>query len=528
MKQTGFWLGALAVAGFLWLTSPANRSEAEDAYFHASRVESPESARFFHQHHLLYLPVGRALYRGAQGLGYRGRGLEFLSLWSRLSAALCVALLARLLRREDREGWPWALAMLGSYGFWRYAVEAEIYLPMLAPALGALVAIRSPRRSAVLWAGLLLTAAALLHLAAFAAVGAVAAYLWIRGRRRAGIALGVAVPAIVLGLTFWISLRAPVPVYRDAATVRPNLLQPAVLAKGAGVAGHAILSGNFLWAWPTVATRIEQAFPHRLLGEELFMGRRAPAGTVAIAAVTLLSVLALAGLGGVGWIRRRRKTVSQEDPDPGDRRALGGAGAVWLGLSVFAALRTEADNIEMWIPALPAVWLLAGWMWNRAPASGRSAAGPWLLAIAILAHNWFGGMRLLQDARGDYLSQKAAALMDVVKPGDWVLTADSYVFATYLEYQTGATILDAKFLDEETFDERQRTAPGARVWIFEDVWDPPAAVWNRRPEDVARLRTFGAALRPRVRRIGDTPLGGLYELAAEPIPEERLPVGSLD
>jgi hypothetical protein len=161
---------------------PENHTEAEDAYYYARMVESGRGAELYHRHHLLYLPVGRALLTGARAAGYAGRALPVLIVWSVVAGAVTVTSLAILLGR--RGGWA-AVGLLGSYGFWRYSGTAEIYVPVMALMTGALLcAVRSDRR--VGWAAgavILSSAALLLHLAALPAVlGGFRRCIWRDGR----------------------------------------------------------------------------------------------------------------------------------------------------------------------------------------------------------------------------------------------------------------------------------------------------------------------------------------------------------
>lgn len=269
--------------------------------------------------------------------------------------------------------------------------------------------------------------------------------------------------------------------------VRPGGLE--ALARAVPAFGHAVLSGNFVFANPAWADAIQRMLPGRFLAEEVFMGRHAPAGTVWISALTAAAV-ALAGLARMADAIRTRGAA----PADRDRRALARGAAAWLAAAAAAALWTEPGNPEMWLMALPAVWLWIGLTWNSGP--GIRAALPWAFSILLAAHNWLGGMRLLRNPEGDYLARKADAVAGRTGPGGIVLTADSHGFVTYLAYRTGAEVLDAKFLSAEGFDRavRNRPVPPERVWVYEEVLNPLPPVLCRRPEDVRRLRELGAAL----------------------------------
>jgi hypothetical protein len=513
MKIVAPILAGVFAFGLLLWTAPVNRSEAEDAYYYAMRVEQPSAAREYHAHHALYLPTGRILYRAANALGLEVRGLEVLSAWSRVSGAVCVGLLVWLLGRMGRPAGPAALGLLGSYGFWRYSAEAEIYAPVMALSLLALVAAVRPGSRSGPWAvAVLLAGALLLHVAALAAWAGVTAVLWDRGRRRAALGVGFGAALLAGGVLAALHAKEGLVLFSDPGVARAGGI--GALARAVPAFGHTLVSGNFIFANPAWADAIQRMFPGRLLTEEVFMGRHAPAGTIGLAGFTL-AVVVVAGIARMADAIRARRA----DPADRDRRALARGACVWMALSAAAALWIEPGNPEMWLMALPAVWLWIGLTWNSGPRF--RAWLPWGFSAALLAHNWVGGLRLLRDPAGDYLARKADAVAGLAGPGGIVLTADSHVFVTHLAYRTGAEVLDAKHLSLESFNRSVRSRPDTpgRVWVYDDVWNPLPPVLCRRPEDVRRLRELGDALRAETRSAGEASGWGLHEWRAGGWPE---------
>ena len=291
----------------------------------------------FHAHHLLYLPVARGLFRAAQVLvGYQGRAYGVLAGLSMAAGTAAIALLASFLwppgrpARGHRAATLAAAAVLcATYGFWRYGVEAEIVSPALALGLGAVACARrgaKPGWSAA--AALLAAVAVLVHamnvVVAFAAIPAL--YLAQGARRRAlGHLLTVATVALaayeaVAATTGWVRYREEGPAFEGG--IRPSAVPKAVVA-----AGQAVVAGNFLFASPPLARRIERAFPYRAMDEEIFMGRMAPAGTAAIPWFTLAAV-AVASLALIRALRRSR--VFRWPGSAGAVSADGWAAVVWM------------------------------------------------------------------------------------------------------------------------------------------------------------------------------------------------------
>ena len=100
IRNTGFaWAAAfLLLLGFYTLTNPRNHSEANDALGYALTVEQTPAAQLWHSQHLLYFPVAKLLFVGAQKTGLADRANPVLMGFSRVCGALTVLAVFLLLR----------------------------------------------------------------------------------------------------------------------------------------------------------------------------------------------------------------------------------------------------------------------------------------------------------------------------------------------------------------------------------------------------------------------------------------------
>ena len=126
-----------ALALFL-LTFPENHVEAEDAYDYAWTVEQGGRG-LFHSFHLLYLPLMRALWHWARLPAAGLRAYPVMATASLLCGAAAVTVLFRTVRRFRDTGTALfaAAGLAVSYGFWRYACEAEVYVPASLATMAA-------------------------------------------------------------------------------------------------------------------------------------------------------------------------------------------------------------------------------------------------------------------------------------------------------------------------------------------------------------------------------------------------------
>jgi hypothetical protein len=494
---------------FLVLTAPVNHSEAEDAYYYSRMAGQGAWSEMFHSHHLLYLPLVRTVFRGLQLSGYAGGALPVLIGVSMVSGALAVCLFAALLRRagaKERIARFFAAALLFSYGFWRYSTTAEIYAhaTMLA-LLTVYCAVRSEEHPLFFGGSVLSGAAALLiHLVTLPAVLLAVPFLYFARRSWRRAVVYSALTVLIASAVYFSAARtAGLVIFTDKEVVRDSLLAPRVWLKGASAAGHNLLSANFLFALPDASQKIESLFPAQMLQEEAFMGRQAPVWVRWLAPVTLGAVASLLVALLFFSLRNCRKGLSGS-------RGVAGAVLLWLGGSSAMAFLFEPANPEMWICALTPFWLSLGLIWRAAPEGRIARWLPVALAAGLLIHNGVGGISLVKSPEGDYCRQKAAWVVGQARPGDLIVSADSHSFITFLEYQTPARVLDAKFADLKQRDDAQQQTEG-RIFVFGDVLEPLPPVRARLSTSVQRLRNFGETLKPDLLMIHQDRFGTVYQ-----------------
>ena len=495
-----------AVLAFLVLTVPVNHSEAEDAYYYARMAERGAWSEMFHAHHLLYLPLVRGVYRVMQFAGYDGRALPVLIAVSMVSGALAVCLFSALLKRFGirRENRLFAALLLFSYGFWRYSITAEIYIPVTALSLLTLYcAVRAEERLLFFVFSILSgTFSLLLHLVSLPAVLlAVPLLLAFRQpRRRAAVYL--LLTGLFAAAVYWIAAQSVgLTVFTDTQIARDPLLATRVWLRGIAAFGQNLLSANFLFSIPSVCNGLQTLFPVQMLQEEVFMGQAAAPAIRWLAPVTLGPAAAFFMVLLFSAVRNIRRTVV-EHPVPA------GACLLWLGGIAAMAFLFEPANPEMWICILPPFWLLLVLLWNR--ASNRLHLIPVLLAVALLVHNWIGGMSLVQNPDSDYCRQKGAWIAEQAKPDDLILTADSHSFVTFLAYRTPARIIDAKFISPADWSALQRQTSG-RIFVFSDVMEPLPPVARRAPVSVRKMHEMAVQLQPGLYPVHQNSFGTVYQ-----------------
>jgi ABC-type methionine transport system permease subunit len=510
-----FWLvtlGLLLLGGYT-LTAPVNHSEANDAYGYAYSVETATPSQLWHSQHLLYLPTARGLWGLARHAGLADRAFPVMVWFSRLCGVLSVLVLFLLLQRRLAARDPTkfrvlclaALAGAGglawSYGFWRYSNEAEIYTPAaLLILLAWLAAAGRPRLRNVLLSGALAALACLMHLLnVLPALAAIPVFYLAQRRFRAAIAHGLLAGGLT-GVTYlaFYGSRVLTEIFGTSADQPEGGLALTSAVKGLVALMQTLTAGNFLFAYEKFQHALVQLFPYRALARQIFTGQHADLLVRTVPFITLALLLVL----GLALLILRRKTGRTAGDAP-----LAGAAATWLGLQTIVLLLTEPGSPENWVMALPPLWLLLTvTLYAPLAAAGRPLL-PLAIAVLLGVHNYGGGLRLLADPRGDFTACKSAWLLQYAKPGDLILTADSFEYMRYLRYHSSAEVVHL-ISDAPPANLSQRSG---RVFATAEVFDLPAALQRRFPRRAVFLEKLGRELAPGFARIVTNEFGGVFE-----------------
>lgn len=127
----GYLVPVLAFVGFgvLYLATLV-AAHTYDALSYGLAVDRKPFAELFHPHHIAYGPLGAAVRGLAGAFGWQGSALPVMQVANAIAGAAGVALFAALVQGITRraDGALVAAVLLGgSYAYWYYAVEVEVY-----------------------------------------------------------------------------------------------------------------------------------------------------------------------------------------------------------------------------------------------------------------------------------------------------------------------------------------------------------------------------------------------------------------
>jgi hypothetical protein len=448
-------LGVLFLGVFL-ITVPENHSEADNAFRYAWDVEHAPLHETLHRHHVLYVPLCKVVHAGVRVLNSDARSYPVMIGLSMLAGAVALAFLYLAFRRHLGFGGEVACFSAGlvgaSYGFWRYACEAEIPVVAAAPLAIAFYLLTCPRINAlgVLGAAVASALAAMLHiLAVIPVLFAFPSLLMGRGRRAPLIIyilllIGLLVAGYSAANTS--PFAEPAQSQSEYGDVRLMIQGPSALGNAVLGFGRATLSGNYLFCLRPFREFSKRVFSHRTLREELLIGMHAGART-AVLPLVLLIMLGLVGilvtddrLSPADADSEADRSPSPHEPFAAIRRVALIAMVVWAVLHSLFLLGYEPANPESWILVCIPFWLALVLVWEQGPR-GIPPQAIGTLFVLLLLHNYFGGMHLVADGASDYNRAKSQWVIDHARENDAILTDENPAYCWYVRYHTPAKVI---------------------------------------------------------------------------------------
>ena len=520
-KKLMSWSVALLLIVIYSITAPKNHSEAEDVYQFANVVEQGTFADQAGVNRVLALPMFGIAYKGAQWLGYSGRAFPFMIFINRLLAVACLFLfydvLSRMCRRcpacpdsSDLRPLNSVLCLAFSYGFWRYANEAETYLLALIFALGAWCLVIKGRWLFAIGCSAVGVLVHLLNLIPLLFIIPLY-YLLSKEWKKAvlhGVLTGVLV-AVVYGICFhsleWSELGARHHL-GEAGVGLSNLL------RGGIAFGQCIVSGNFLFGFESFRDLLVKFFPSRMLGEEFFMATQMSrwiswVGCVTVGLLGCWGVWAL-GMGGRNGADASRFVAKKREINASGLKpnAFIISGMVWLILYAFAILRTESGSPELWIMALIPFWVMVG-PWIK----GRWA---WGLVMLLFVHNLIAGLLPVMSENSDYHRAKGQWLVENSAVDDLILTSYEPILIFYLDYYSVARVVNSGEWGFEEIEAWLETH-GGKAYAFFSFFQPLESMRVRSPLQYEKMRETGQRLHSAFGKVVDDEFGGIYKLKEE-------------
>lgn len=450
----------LVLVAFYLITAAGNISETDDVYAFAYRAENFPVDHLSDPRLMLYHVAMRLLFVGSGMVGLDVSALSLMRCVSALSAAAALILMLRIVRIDLRLSAATAVlttAILAiSYGFWRYAAEAEVYVPaifLILLVFRGLLSARGAPGTAMNWSGLpailgwgllagltmlfyqpsaiplflafpllLLFRHSIVHLGFYVAVGGL-----------------VTVAGYLIGFqVYWPEPLAPETFSRFLAQragefmVPPLSLRTVIVSmiRAAFALGHDLVSANWIFAFDPVIQLVQKAFSNNVITEEIYLAKKAgllvylPIATLAALAVISLRILVVIWRPSVAFLKERAYLVI----------------LLWAGINGAVIGRLNPAGVEAWIMVFPPlVMLFAALVIEPCLRRGRGGLVAAFAALVFL-HNTLGGMALVYDPANEFDRAKGSWVIAEAKPEDLVIVVNNAGLGETLRYLSPARV----------------------------------------------------------------------------------------
>lgn len=438
------------------LTQVGNVGDTDDVYYFAYLIENFPINYVGDPRLLLYKSSMQWAYHALHLLGWSISGLELLRGFSALCGGAALAVLWWLLERDlgvTRRAALAAVVLLGaSYGFWRYAIEAEVYVPSTLLLLIALRWFyrleRRPDSGAVALLPLALFsgAAVLFYQPNVIPLALAFLLLNLRQTRCCGLMVYAGVAAAVVIGGYWIGYVVykthPLGLATFEEFLRQRSLEFVVwpfdlrnfiqaTLGGALILWHDILSSNWIFAHDWIGQDVQRMFAYEWFFEKQYTARQA--GWLAVAPLVLIPLVTLLGI----WVLVRAYPYALARVR--DRRV--GVYVAWLLVSGLIIWRLNPYGPEAWIMLLtPLMIVLAVVVIEPAIQRGGGRIVAWLV-VGVAAHNAIGGIAIIHDSLSEYAVAKTQWVLENAAPKDVVLVVDDNPLFMTLNYRANAIIV---------------------------------------------------------------------------------------
>lgn len=488
-KYRTYLLAFVLIEIFLFTFFPGNRMEADDAFWYAASIRDNDFIDLFNPRFFLFLPLLKCAYEFLLLLGIHIDAYFFICSVNVFFSALTLLLLYDILRVNLKiELWKalFLVALLAvSYGFWRYSVEAEVYILAMFFVLLTLKLFflweHQPSLQHLLLVGLVASFATLLYKPNFIPVFLIFPLLLLYRKKYLHFIMYNLFGAIIIVGSFLI---AYLQINVDSSFLM-YLFGGANEPIGSPAGSLFVIASNMLsvlwiFSWGDVVSFITEYFPHKVVEEEVYLAQQVVGLETYFLLLVLLAIVGILFFLLVSAIKRRRQFSSTEF------RVMALV-ILWLVLySIFLLVMDPTSN-EPWLMIQIPLIIFFGLIFIQ-PLKGAQLKIAYVLLLLIFINNTVGGMSLLQEQEYDYNFQKSKWLMASATPNDAIITYGPMSLIRYLRYKTPAEVIN--FEEEQdvafTFLERAAVEPG-EVFFPENPFKPPPAISYRTNVDLERL-----------------------------------------
>jgi hypothetical protein len=462
LRRYAVCLFLLVFMVFYFLTAANNFSETDDVFAFAYRTENFAFSHVSDPRLMLYHMLNRAVYLSINILlspfELHVSALHSMRFLSIVCAALSLFLLFRVmtinLKLHPVTALFGSLLLAFSYGYWRYAAEAEVYIPAIMLCLLVFHLLHTTvvaRLSSVIWIGAIAGMTILFYQPAVIPLLFAFPFIllstthWPKMLVYGLTACGIVVIGYLWG--FWLYWPSSLDLsqfiaflsQRSEEFMVPSLSVKTVIlsmVKSLFAIGHDFTSANWIFAWPSIADSVQRLFPDNILLEERFMAEHIGAMLYLLLIIQSMLLLSCAGLflKAMKYITLNRYSRTFW------------VVVVWLVLNGLIIGRLNPGGIEAWVMVFPAIMLIVATILIE-PLVKRHRRLLGSVIVLLAAQNFIGGMYLVSNSESDYHQMKGKWLIENSQPQDLIIIAGDASLTEAIRYLAKAQVINVSQYD---------------------------------------------------------------------------------
>ncbi|MBL6448905.1 DUF2723 domain-containing protein [Fulvivirga sp. 29W222] len=468
---------------------PANRTEVDDGYWYATDIRDSEYLELFNPRFFLFLPIVKLFYNTFSSLGLTLDAYDFMCVISIVFSGMMLILLydtlCNYLKFQKKTAFAITVFVTISYEYWRYSVEAEVYVMSMFFILLTLRLFLKYKHTRKFGHVFLLSALAafttLLYKPNFIPLFVVFPLLFLYYRKIGHLVIYYSLSAIIIVGGFYIVHVQLSPGESFIGYLFGGTNHPI----GNPMASTLVIASNImsvLWvfSFDEATTFIVNGFPHKVIEEEVFLAQQVGELKYFLLLVLVATIVIFCWFVGNAIRKRKNFSVSRF------RMLL--VLVLWVLLYGGFLMLMDPTSNEPWLMLQVPIIILFGALLIE-PLKRNQYWVIYGFLTLVFINNFLGGMNLLKDIHYDYYYQKSKWLISNATEKDYVISYGPVSFIRYMRYHTDAKVIN--------LEEEQKTAikllqnagklNGGKVYLSENIFHPPRAILYRSQFDIEQL-----------------------------------------
>lgn len=453
------FIQALIIISVIWLVymllMPVNRTENDDGYHYAYLLLHGNSEHLYQSRFPLFLPFEKLIYTGLTALHLLTDAYQSMIWVSSVFAAAALFIFYLIVRNRfmlsHKSSVLSMLFLAFSYGFWRYAVEAELY--SISHFLIFLSLYIFTRKSGLSATNKLILAGS---------IGGIAVLVY----KPNFIPLFLAIPIYLLLIKEWkqfliyqltgavVILAGYGLIFLSVRVSQANYFA-YVLSGGDGNSGNPLMSvlvffsdiasANYLYGFESIRNLIHERFPANMIVEEIMTASFYPVLNIVASITTLI-------IGGLlAYLLYQRLYVSSTAGNTVPANAGSSATNIrpilWLWFLVYWVILSVLDpnSPEPWMMLVPPLFFLIGIelisRFERV-ANNPANRAVYILLMLLVIHNLAGAIIPNLNKHSDYNQNQGHEIIANARNNDLIICFGSYTEFYYLQYYSNARVIN--------------------------------------------------------------------------------------